>query len=92
MLSDNVERRNGLRYDFPQRIEYILSPEISEKVYQGVTINISNTGACLYLVNLLAEGQRIIIKKNLPVFYQTALVRWTKKVDDDLYKAGVMFV
>jgi c-di-GMP-binding flagellar brake protein YcgR len=92
MFSNNGERRNSLRYDFPQRIDYILSPETSENIYQGVTINISNTGVCLYIFNLLPEGQKITIKNNLPVSYRTALVRWIKKVDDDLYKAGVLFV
>jgi len=92
MLSHNGEKRRSLRYDFPQRIEYILSPETSENIYQGVTINISNTGVCLYIFNLIYEGQKIAIKSTLPVPHQTALVRWIKKVDADLYKAGVLFV
>ncbi len=92
MLSNNGERRNSLRYDFPQRIGYILSPKISEETFSGVTINISNSGLCLYIFNLIHEGQKIAIKSTLPVPHQTALVRWIKKVDADLYKAGVMFV
>lgn len=91
MLSDNGEKRKSLRYDFPKRIEYGLSPKISDETFYGVTINISDSGLCLYIFNLLPEGQKITIKNNLPVSYRTALVRWIKKVDADLYKAGVMF-
>jgi hypothetical protein len=92
MLSNNGERRNSLRYDFPKRIEYGLSPKSSDEIFYGVTINISNSGLCLYIFKLIPEGQKITIKSNLPISYQTASIRWIKKVDDDFYQAGLMFV
>jgi len=91
MFSDNGERRKDIRYDLPKKIEYVLNPETSGKIYSGVTVNISNSGLCLYIFHPLTKGQKIIIQSTLPVPYQTAMVLWIKKVDDDLYKAGVMF-
>jgi len=92
MSFNKNERRKDIRYDFPKKIEYVLNPETSGKIYSGVITNISKSGLCLYIFHPLTEGQKIIIKSTLPVSHQTADVRWIKKVDNDFYKAGLIFV
>jgi c-di-GMP-binding flagellar brake protein YcgR len=89
-MSDSIERREHVRYDFPHRIEYILSPETSDEIFKAVAINISKTGLCLYIFNPLGEGQEMIIRSSLPVPFKALSVRWIKKMEDNFYKVGLM--
>lgn len=84
------ERRRHTRYDFPALIDYGFHLNASHEVYKGVTINISHSGLCLYVHKLLSEGQEISIKGPLPVPCPKASVRWIRKIDEDLYKTGLM--
>ncbi len=86
-----VDRRNHTRYAFPSKIEYVLDPDDSDKIYKGVTINCSNTGLCLYVFNPVSEGQKITINSVLPVSSQTGTIRWSKKLEDRLFKVGLLF-
>jgi c-di-GMP-binding flagellar brake protein YcgR len=90
MMSDSIERRKHIRYDFPHRIEYALNPETSDEIFKAVTINISKTGLCLYVFDSLGEGQKMVIRSTLPVPLKTVSVRWTKKIEDNFYKVGLM--
>jgi c-di-GMP-binding flagellar brake protein YcgR len=89
-MPDSIERREHARYDFPHRIEYALNPETPDETFNAVTINISKTGLCLYVFTSLGEGQKMVIKSTLPVPLKTVSVRWTKKIEDNFYKIGLM--
>jgi c-di-GMP-binding flagellar brake protein YcgR len=89
-MSNSIERREHIRYDFPHRIEYALNPETSDEIFKAVTINISKTGLCLYVFDSLGEGQKMVIRSTLPVPLKTVSVRWTKKIEDNFYKVGLM--
>jgi hypothetical protein len=90
MISDSSERREHTRYDFLQRVEYVLNPETSNEILKAVTINIGKTGLCLYIFNALREGQGMIIGSSPPVPFKTASVRWIKKMEDNFYKVGLV--
>lgn len=86
------EKRRDRRSIFPSTIEYTMGPHSSDESFKGVTVNISNSGFCFYTSNPIGEGQEIIIRSDLPVSYRKATVRWTKRLNDEAYKAGLMFV
>jgi c-di-GMP-binding flagellar brake protein YcgR len=87
------ELRRHTRYDFPQSIEYVLSPSKDDGVVRkGVTVNISSTGLALYLFDPLPDGQEIIIKTKLPVTHQAAKVLWIKENNSTSYVSGLKFI
>ncbi len=92
MSVDTKERRGNARYDYPATIEYELDTGSGQENRKGVTINLSRTGVCLYLFKPLGKSEEIVIKTSLPVRSKTARVRWVDKIDDDFYKAGMVFV
>ncbi|MDH4231973.1 MAG: PilZ domain-containing protein [Nitrospirota bacterium] len=57
----------------------------------GITYNVSKSGACLFLVEEVKEGDRMTLLCN-PVNSETsAIIKWVQKVQDGVYKAGMMF-
>ncbi|MEW6108062.1 MAG: PilZ domain-containing protein [Nitrospirota bacterium] len=87
----NNERRRHMRYPHPDKIEYVFSAGFSGDKLKGVTVNISNSGLCLYLFNKLSVGQSITIKSYLPVSYRHATVQWIRTVKDNFFIAGLRF-
>ena len=93
MSLEYSEKRTDIRYEFPSTLEYELIPEKTGEVFKGLTVNISSSGLCLYVYDSLGEGQEIAIKKCvLPFPCQRAVVRWIKKIDEDVYMSGVRFL
>lgn len=86
-----LEQRRNLRYGFMYTVDYILNSAKTDEIYNGVTIDISNSGLCLYTKNCLSEGQEITIKSVLPVYSENAVVRWAESVDESSYKVGMEF-
>lgn len=92
MNTEGTERRNQIRYDFLNTVEYIPRNESYPYMLKGVTINKSNTGLCIYTFNLLKEDDEILIEKSmLPINQKQAKVRWIRKIGVNLYKAGLIF-
>ena len=90
MTLHHAERRH-LRYHFPCTVEYVVNSEGNARALKGVVINVCNGGLCLCVFDPLAEGAEITIRSFLPVEPRKASVRWIKKVDDNYYRAGLMF-
>jgi len=85
--------RRDARYDFPATIEYVMGSQADdEAVHKGVTINLSSTGLSIYIFDLLPKGRQITIKTALPVDSRTAAICWTRKEDDNFYRAGLKFL
>ncbi|GBD99253.1 hypothetical protein BMS3Abin07_01288 [bacterium BMS3Abin07] len=60
---------------------------------KGVSLNVSKSGLCMYTRGPIEEGQKLIItKSDLPVSSDTAVVKWIRKVNNELYKTGLMFI
>lgn len=93
----DMERRSVPRDTFTTTLEYAVmksalidNQDTSEK---GITVNISNSGMCLYTFIPLTKGQRLkIIQGLLPYRNDSTVVQWTKQVTKEIYKAGLMFV
>jgi hypothetical protein len=88
----SFDQRSEERYNFPYTIEYVLNPSTTDEILEGVAINISKSGLCLYTHNLLREGQEITIKSIMPTSSQNAIVKWIEKIDHIYYKVGLVFV
>lgn len=85
--------RRDTRYDFPAMIEYVMGSQADDEViHKGVTINLSSTGLCIYLFDVLPKGQHITIRTTLPVDSRTAAICWTRKEDVNFYRAGLKFI
>ena len=79
------------RDDYYHQIEYALEPTSVEETYKAVTINISQSGIGLYVFKPLAEGQQIKFTNVIRGSHKMGTVRWHKKVDQSIYRIGVMF-
>lgn len=93
MAFNFTERRANPRQTHFHLVKYILNPDIPDRIFKGVTINISSSGLRLYLYNLLSKGQEIIIISSLSGSQnsQKGTVRWINKVHDNTYEAGLEF-
>jgi len=65
-----IERRKHVRYDFTSKIEYVLTPNMSDEICNGFTLDISEVGLCLYIFKQLFEGQELKIKN---IYYKNQL-------------------
>ena len=79
------------RDDYHHQIEYVLGPSSSGEIHKAVTINVSESGIGLYVFKPLAEGQQIMIKNAIRGSRKTGTIRWNKKVNESIYRVGVMF-
>ncbi len=86
-----IERRQVWRRDFAAVIEYASTHESAETC-KGVTVDICESGLSLYLFRRHARGEEITIRTDLPVSPKTASVRWIRRVDESVFRAGLMFV
>ena len=57
----------------------------------GITHNISKSGVCLYLLEEVKAGEKLTLIYNPVTGDKCAVVKWVKRVQDGIYKAGVMF-
>jgi hypothetical protein len=86
------EVRKCDRHYAEEILKYRLNGNHSQSDYSlGITHNVSKSGACLYLLEEVKEGEKLTILCN-PVNGETsAVVKWVQKVQDGIYKAGMMF-
>lgn len=84
-------KRADERVAFHHVIEFILGPDSTDEIFKGVTIDRSRSGLGLYVFNRFTIGQEIIIKKTLPSLQKKGMIRWRNKIDDDIYRVGLMF-
>jgi hypothetical protein len=57
----------------------------------GITHEISKSGARLFLMDKVDVGEKISILCNPVSSVEGAVVKWVKKVQDEIYMAGLMF-
>jgi hypothetical protein len=86
-----IDKRIHLRYAFSHPLKFILHPVDTEEILDGVAINISDSGLCFCSSNILGEGQEIILVSKLPFSFEKGSVRWSKKLNDNFYKFGLLF-
>ncbi len=95
-ISFSKERKHP-RKDYVSTFEYIVVTETHTKEtvkrVTAVTKDISRGGMCIYTQEDLKEGQKIKITER--AIYQDltkAEVRWSHKVDEEIFRAGLMFI
>ena len=87
----NYDRRTCPRKDFHQECEFSCAPADEHPGRKAVTINISETGLCLYLFSPLEVGQEIKIRGSLQGVPRKGHICWIKKLSENVFKAGLRF-
>lgn len=91
MHQETIEKRSHFRRDFANPIEFVLDGH-GPTPFKGATINISATGFCFFAFSPIEQGQSItIVKSVLPLSRKRGEVIWSRKVDSDFYKIGLVF-
>ncbi len=85
-----VERRAEIRYSYISSVQFSSPSENGEELFVGTTINISESGLCLYSYVPLSEGRKITIKSPFRARYRTFTVRWVSKLLDDFFMVGLL--
>ena len=86
-----IEKRKHPRNPYCNVIKFCVNPCSPDKTFIGVSINISDSGICLYTFDNLHTGEVILIQEKLPVKYRKATVIWAKNYQREFYKVGLMF-
>ena len=86
-----ADRRSQARVSYHKVIDYALDSGIKGRLMKGITVDISETGLCLYLFTPLKAGQRILITSVMIGRYRKGQICWCRKIDEGVFKAGVMF-
>jgi hypothetical protein len=92
-MSASFERRTYSRHEIfeTREIEYALGAFDSE-IFEGLVLNISETGICLIISNSFSIGQEITLKDfDIYGSSKTATVQWIEKADQKHYKVGLIF-
>ncbi len=96
MTVEWIAEREHQRYFVHKHVNYQYDPESGlndDRVFQGITIDSSPKGMGIYVYHELTIGDRLKVS---PDMYseprQHATVKWINKIDDDVYRAGLMFV
>ncbi len=89
------DRRKDIRNTFITTVIYsvVNSEESLQPVepQQGITLNVSESGACLYVFREVSEGQMVeLFTSFISENCIRAVVRWVEKVTDNIYKVGLM--
>ncbi|MEW6584508.1 MAG: hypothetical protein AB1442_02735 [Nitrospirota bacterium] len=86
------EERKSKRSLVLNPVKYFLVPSIVARAYNGVIVDVSDSGICLLTTSHLKDRQRIIIQDDADLSEKAAIVRWSQKYEDTLYKVGVEFI
>ncbi len=84
-------RRKHPRKLYCNVIRFCLNHRSQNKTSMGLSINISDSGMCLYSSDGLYEGEEIVIQESLPVRYRKAKVIWARHYLAGLHKVGLKF-
>jgi len=90
MSLNGIERRSETRHPYFHSVEFSSPSEQGEELLIGTTINISNSGLCLYSYVPLREGQEITIKGAFRAGHRTYTVRWVNKLLEDFFMVGLL--
>lgn len=90
------EKRTNKRAVYSVTVEYSYSfvkdGSLGCKTGAGITTNISSGGLGLYTDRMLKAGQDLkVFSKSMAESPKKAVVRWCKKISDDMFKVGLMF-
>jgi CheY-like chemotaxis protein len=73
----------------PVHLNVVYSVPSRSGQFKGAITNMSRSGFCLRIDHELSDNELTVIDADLPLSCQKASVRWTKRIDNDGYLAGV---
>ncbi len=85
---EGAERRCEPRISFYCPIEFVLKSDPG-KILKGAVRDINRLGLGIMSYTRLSAGQEIVIKSVIPTEYIEYVVRWTAKVQEDLFSVGL---
>jgi hypothetical protein len=86
------KNNNIRRYKRKQKmdtIEYVIEPLTTNETFDGVLVNVSDSGLCILTNDPLSKGQQIRITADGHAINKSAVVRWIEKYNDLYYKVGL---
>lgn len=86
MQVHNGEKRSEPRVALFSPLNFVLNPGKDNLFLDGVVINASNSGLCIYSFIPLDRGQEIA----LSLSQQKFTIQWSKKLHNDFYMSGLM--
>jgi c-di-GMP-binding flagellar brake protein YcgR len=92
-MSTSFERRGYFRHEIleTRKIEYAAGA-FDPETFEGLVLNISDTGVCFLTSIHLSIGQEITLKDfDIYGSSKTATVQWIEKADKRHYKVGLIF-
>jgi hypothetical protein len=96
MAVEKIAEREHQRYFVHKHVNYqydLKSGLNDDRVFQGITIDSSPKGMGIYIYQELTTGDRLMISSDMySEPRQCVTVKWINKIDDDVYRAGLMFV
>ena len=92
MFSNTNGKRKTWRSNYLGTVQYCIAPCSGDDILLGAGIDISDDGICMFCSQSHREGEALIIKNQLPVPRDRAMVRWVRQYAKDLYKVGAEFV
>lgn len=80
-------KRREVRRSCRERVQYRLNASAS--VLSGIAVNMSPSGLCVQMPEVLSRGSVVHIQTSLPLLSHVALVRWTAEAGDGSFLAGL---
>ncbi|MGC2063622.1 MAG: PilZ domain-containing protein [Thermodesulfovibrionales bacterium] len=92
MSFERPEKREYFRFDLANVVDLVTINAATSDKFSGVTINISETGMCLFVFQPVSTNDRIsIVKSMLPLGHRAGSVRWVNTMTPEFYKIGLIF-
>jgi hypothetical protein len=92
MSAESSEKREYYRFDLANVVELAKNDAATPDQFRGVTINISETGMCLFVFQPVDTNDRLsIVKSMLPLCHRAGSVRWVNALAPEFYKVGLLF-
>ena len=92
MESSFLERRKDTSQLLPYAaVECHCTLDPSGLIFDGLVVNISESGICINTLKSLNRGHKIYFKSNDHRFCRTAVVRWIENVTPVFFRIGLEF-
>lgn len=92
MSFDGVEKRRHPRREYHEKVDFCLSSRPDRKLFCGASVDISDSGMCMYTFDGMKKGELLEIRNEIPSPCSRAEVVWVKEYCGDFFKVGIKFV
>ena len=85
------ERRKCSRRFFPSLIRFTVCSRETPKIRDGLIGDMSSCGLWFFTCSFLRKSEVLEVRNDIPVPHRKGVVRWVKRLERNLYKAGIEF-